>query len=103
MVANGEHEGHEYKMHMKLDDKSQQITQISQIIESVKSVKFVDKDIKQQKTKKNAKKIRAIREIRWQKQHIAQSIWFIRFVCDNDKKHSCSSCHPLATKKEIRC
>ena len=27
-----EHEGHEDKMHMKLDDKSQQITQISQII-----------------------------------------------------------------------
>ena len=31
-VANGEHEGHEDKMHIKLDDKSQQITQISQII-----------------------------------------------------------------------
>ena len=31
-VANGKHEGHEDKMHMKLDDKSQQITQITQII-----------------------------------------------------------------------
>ena len=30
--ANGEHEGHEDKMHMKLDYKSQQITQITQII-----------------------------------------------------------------------
>ena len=37
--ANGEHEGHEDKMHIKLDDKSQQITQITQIIKSVKSVK----------------------------------------------------------------
>ena len=72
MVANGEHEGHEDKMHMKLDDKSQQITQITQKIESVKSVKSVDKDIKQQKTQKT-------------------------------QKDSCALCHPLATKKEIRC
>ena len=43
-------------MHMKLDDKSQQITQIAQKIESVKSVKSVDKDIKQQKTQNNTKR-----------------------------------------------
>lgn len=55
-VANGEHEGHEDKTHMKLDDKSQHITQITQIIESVKSVKSVDKDIKQQKTQKTQKR-----------------------------------------------
>ena len=52
------------KMHMELDDKSQQITQITQIIKSVKSVKSVDKDIKQQKTQKNAKIIREICVIR---------------------------------------
>ena len=49
--------GTKIKMHMKLDDKSQQITQITQIIESVKSLKSVDKDIKQQKTQKNTKKM----------------------------------------------
>ena len=57
------------KMHIKLDDKSQQITQIAQKIDSVKSVKSVDEDIKQQKTQKNTKK---------------------------DSRYSC---HPLTTKK----
>ena len=89
---------------MKLDDKSQQITQITQIIKSVKSVKSVDEDIKQQKTQKNTKnKFRDIRVIRWQKIiHCASHLVHpVRLV--TKKKDSCSSCHPLARKKEIRC
>ena len=60
---------------------------------------------KQQKTQNNTKnKFRDIREIRWQKiTHCASHLVHPVRLVTKKKKDSCSSCHPLATKKENRC
>ena len=84
--ANGEHEGHEDEMHMELDDKSQQITQISQII--------VDKRKSSNETNETNNSCSSCNSL---------TIKETAEDAECAEKDSCSLCHPLATKKEIRC
>ena len=91
---------------IKLDDKSQQITQISQIIiDKRKSSNETNETNKRNsRIRRNAQKYIMVQErdkkkfcvflrcLRLEKQQKTQR---------NEKKDSCASCHPLATKRKF--